>query len=275
MPALPPVIINAAISGSSPADASPHLPRSPEDIGRQALEAAEAGAAIVHLHTRDDAGVPSGDIQYHARAMKVIKDAGSDVLINLTTSFTAANVDDWPTRFSVLDLKPDIASYDAGSFNYSDHHVFANTPPFLRELAERMQQAGVKPEIEIFDLGQIGNAQRLAEQGLIDAPRYFQFITGVNGGVPATPKALLHLVEHLPKDAVWSVAGIGRHQLDMDAYGILMGGNVRTGLEDNHYFSKGVPATNAQLVQRVADLVHLLGREVATPAQAREILGIG
>lgn len=270
-----PVIINAAISGSSPVSASPHLPKSPEDIGRQALEAAEAGAAIVHLHTRDDDGAPSGDVQYHARAMKVIKDAGTDVLINLTTSFTAATTDDWPTRFSVIDLKPDIASYDAGSFNWGDHHVFANTPQFLRELAERMLKAGVKPEIEIFDLGQIGNASRLAEEGLLDYPLYYQFVLGVGGGAPATPKALLHLIEHLPADSVWSVAGIGRHQLPMDAYGILMGGNVRTGLEDNHWFAKGVPATNAGLVRRVAELARTLGREVATPEQARNILGIG
>jgi 3-keto-5-aminohexanoate cleavage enzyme len=270
-----PIIINAAISGSSPSSASPNLPRDPEDIGRQALEAAEAGASIVHLHTRDDEGNPSGDVKYHARAMKVIKDAGSDVLINLTTSFTAANIDDWDTRFSVIDLEPDIASYDAGSFNYNDHHVFNNTPAFLRELAERMKAKNVKPEIEIFDLGQIGNAQRLAEEGLIASPRYFQFVLGVNGGAPATIKQLLHLVEALPPESVWSVAGIGRTQLPMDGYGILMGGNVRTGLEDNLYYEKGVRATNAQLVKRVADIARLLGREVATPAQAREILGIG
>jgi 3-keto-5-aminohexanoate cleavage enzyme len=269
-----PVIINAAISGSHLPTASPHLPQSPEDIGRMALEVAEAGASIVHIHARDDQGIHTGAVEYFAKPVKIIKDAGSNVIVNLTTSFSGSSTDDHETRFAPLSLKPDIGSYDAGSMNFNDH-VFLNRPDFLRELARRMQEAGVKPEIEIFDVGQIGNAERIAAEGLIDGPLYFQFVLGVRGGAPATAKQLVHLVENLPKGAVWSVCGIGRAQLDMDAYGILMGGNVRTGLEDNLYYEKGVLATNRQLVQRVADLVRALGREVATPEQAREILGLG
>lgn len=268
-----PVIINAAISGSAPPTASPYLPQSPEDIGRQALEVAEAGASIVHIHARDEQGIHTGAIEYFAKPVNIIRDAGSDILINLTTSFTASAHDDQALRFRPLELKPEIASYDAGTMNFNDR-VFMNTPSFLVELAERMQKAGVKPEIEIFDAGQIGNAERIAAEGLIDGPLYFQFVLGVRGGAPATAVQLVHLVETLPRGAVWSVAGIGRHQLDMDAYGILMGGNVRTGLEDNLHFSKGVLATNRGLVQRVADLVRTLGREVATPEQARNILGL-
>lgn len=275
MAAQTPLIINAAICGSSPISTSPHLPTNPEEIGLQAVEAFEAGASIVHLHTRDDEGVPSGDKEYHARAIAVIKDAGSDVLINLTTSYSAATVDDWDKRFEVLELRPDIASYDAGTFNWADHHVFANTPQFLVELAERMKKYGVKPEIEIFDFGQIGNAFRLAERDLLDFPLYYQFVLGVGGGAPATSKALNHLRDGLPENSVWSVAGIGRHQLNMDVLAILEGGHARTGLEDNHWFEKGVPATNAGLVRRVAELAKTLGREVATPEQARNILGIG
>lgn len=269
-----PVIINAAISGSHLPTASPNLPQNGQQIGEQALEVAEAGAAIVHIHARDENGIHSGRVEHFAEPIAVIRNAGSDIVVNLTTSFTGSNIDDHETRFAPLSLKPDIGSYDAGSMNFNDH-VFMNRPAFLRELASRMQQSKVKPEIEIFDTGQIGNAERIAAEGLIDGPLYFQFVLGVNGGAPATAKQLVHLRENLPEGAVWSVAGIGRAQLDMDALGIIMGGNVRTGLEDNLYLSKGVHATNRQLVQRVADLVRTLGREVATPEQARNILGIG
>jgi 3-keto-5-aminohexanoate cleavage enzyme len=259
MPGKLPLIINAAISGSAPLSASEHLPKNPEEIGAQALEAFEAGASIVHLHARNDNGAPTGDKEYHARAVKVIKDAGCDVLINLTTSFSASGVDDWDKRFEVLDLQPDIATFDAGTFNWADHHVFKNTPQFLLELAERMLKQGVKPEIEVFDYGQIGNAWRIAERELMRFPLYYQFVLGVKGASPATSKALNYLREGLPQKSLWSVAGIGPHQSSMAALAII----------------EGVPATNAMLVRRVAELAKLLGREVATPEQARNILEIG
>jgi 3-keto-5-aminohexanoate cleavage enzyme len=271
--AQPPLIINAAISGSLSKNAMPNLPRDPEDIGRMAVEVWEAGASIVHIHAKDDQGEHTGDVAYFKRAMDYIREAGSDIIINLTTSFSAATVDDWETRFGPVMLRPEIASYDAGTMNFNDH-VFANTPAFLRELATRMKEQGVKPEIEIFDVSQIGNAVRIAQEGLIDDPLYMQFVLGVNGGAPATIKQLVHLVESLPAGAIWSVAGIGRHQLAMDTYAILMGGHARTGLEDNWYFSKGRFATNRELVERIAGLAGTLGREIATPTQARELLGI-
>ena len=268
-----PLIINAAISGSSPSEAMPHLPKDPEDIGRMAVEAGEAGATIVHIHAKDDEGHGSGDIKYFRRTVEFIRASGSEVLINLTTSFTGATVDDWETRFGPVTLDPDLASFDAGTMNIDDH-VFHNTPTFLRELAERMNAHGVKPEIEIFDTGQIGNAVRIADEGLIEKPLYMQFVLGVKGGAPATLKQLLHMRESLPPDSLWSVAAVGRHQLEMGAHAILMGGHVRTGLEDNWYFERGRYATNRELVDRVASLAKILGREVATPAQARELLGI-
>ncbi|WP_454688910.1 3-keto-5-aminohexanoate cleavage protein [Achromobacter aloeverae] len=275
MAAKTPLIINAAICGSAPLSASEHLPKNPEEIGQQAVEAFEAGASIVHLHARDDNGVPTGDKAYYARAVKVIKDAGADVLVNLTTSFSASNVDDWDKRFEVLELQPDIATFDAGTFNWADHHVFKNTPQFLAELAGRMLKQGVKPEIEVFDYGQIGNALRVAERELMKFPLYYQFVLGVKGASPASSRALDYLREGLPRNSVWSVAGIGQHQLSMTALAIIEGGHARTGLEDNLWMEKGVPATNAKLVRRVAELAKLLGREVATPEQARNILEIG
>lgn len=268
-----PLIINAAISGSLSKNAMPNLPKDAEDIGRMAVEVGKAGASIVHIHAKDDNGEHTGDVEYFKRAMTYIRDAGSDIIINFTTSFSASSTDDWETRFGPVTLGPEIASYDAGTMNFNDH-VFANTPEFLRQLAVKMKEHGVKPEIEIFDAGQIGNAVRLADEGLIDDPLYMQFVLGVNGGAPATIKQLVHLVDSLPPGAVWSVAGIGRHQLAMDTYAILMGGHARTGLEDNWFYSKGRHATNLELVERVAGLATTLGREIATPAQAREILGI-
>jgi len=268
-----PLIINAAISGSLSKNAMPHLPKDSEDLGRIAVECMRAGASIIHIHAKDDDGEHTGDPQYFKRAMDYIRNESDDVIINFTTSFTASNIDDWETRFAPLALKPDIGSYDAGTMNFNDH-VFRNTPEFLRELAKRMQEHGVKPEIEIFDSGQIGNAVRLAEEGLIDDPIYMQFMLGVKGGAPATVQQLTHLVSQLPAGAVWSVGAIGRHQLPMDTLAILMGGHARTGLEDNWYFERGRMATNLELVERLASLSRTLGREVATPAQAREILGL-
>jgi 3-keto-5-aminohexanoate cleavage enzyme len=268
-----PLIITAAISGSRSKDAMPNLPKSPEDIGRMAVEAGEAGAAVVHIHAKDDDGKGSGDVEHFRRAVDFIKAAGSEILINLTTSFTGANIDHWETRFSPVTLGPDLASFDAGTMNIEDH-VFSNTPEFLRELARKMQEHKVKPEIEIFDTGQIGNAVRIADEGLIDRPLYMQFVLGVNGGAPATLKQLLHLKESLPTDAIWSVAAVGRHQLEMGVHAMLMGGHVRTGLEDNWYLDRGRYATNRELVERLALLARTLGREVATPTQARELLGL-
>ena len=269
-----PLIINAAISGSSSKHAMPNLPKDPEDIGRMAVEVWRAGASIVHIHAKDDDGEHTGEVAYFQRAMAYIREAGSDVIVNLTTSFSASSTDDRPTRLGPVTLRPELASYDAGTMNFNDH-VFSNTQAFLRDLAKTMKDHGVKPEIEIFDAGQIGNALRVAEEGLIDDPLYLQFVLGVQGGAPATAKQLLHLVESLPPGAIWSVAGIGRHQLPMDAFAVLMGGHARTGLEDNWYYEKGRLATNLALVERLAGLSRTLGREVATPAQARDILGIG
>jgi 3-keto-5-aminohexanoate cleavage enzyme len=268
-----PLIINAAISGSLSKNAMPHLPKDAEDIGRIAIECWRAGASIIHIHAKDDDGEHTGDPQYFQRAMEYIRNESDDVIINFTTSFSASSTDDWETRFAPLALKPDIGSYDAGTMNFNDH-VFRNTPDFLVELAKRMQQHGVKPEIEIFDSGQIGNALRIAADGLIGDPIYMQFMLGVKGGAPATVESLAHLVSQLPPGAVWSVGAIGQHQLRMDTLAIVMGGHARTGLEDNWYYEKGRMATNLELVERLAGLSRTIGREIATPAQAREILGL-
>lgn len=269
-----PLIINAAISGAAPPTASIHLPKSPEAIGREAIACAEAGASIVHIHARDDDGVHSGRLEHFSRALDVIKDSGCDVIVNFTTSFGGASPqNDYQLRLAVLDLRPDLASFDAGTLNFNDS-VFLNDPAFLRDLALRMKERNVKPELEIFDEGMLGTVERLADEGLIEEPLFIQFVLGIRGGARATPANLNHLVSALPRNAIWSVAAIGRDQLRFDAMAIAMGGHARTGLEDNLYYSKGELATNVQLVSRVKVLSELMGREVATPEQARGLLQI-
>lgn len=269
-----PLIISCAIVGDQPLSGSPRLPQTPEEIGRSAVEAWREGAAIVHLHARDDQGEPAGDAEYFKRAMHVIREAGSDVIVNLTTSFNGADEPMvWDKRFVPLELSPEVASFDCGTLNF-DEMVFHNSVPFLRELARRMQAAKVKPEIEIFDAGMMGTAVRLADEKLLDAPLYVQFVLGVPGGAPATEQELLHLRSLLPEAAVWSVCALGRAQLPMNALAIVLGGHARTGLEDNLYYRKGELADNPRLVERVRRLSETLERPVATPDKARALLGL-
>lgn len=268
-----PLIINAAVSGSRPITTTPHLPTSPESIAENAIECWRQGAAIVHIHARDEEGVPSGDPRHFGRVQELVREAGSDVLLNFTTSFSSTSGDDQALRMAPLALGPELASFDAGTLNVGSK-VFVNTPDFLRELAVRMRDHGVKPEIEIFDAGWLGNVRDLQEAGLLAPPLFIQFVLGIPGGAAPTPESLLHLVDQLPEGAVWSVAALGRNQLPFDAMAIAWGGHARTGLEDNIYLRRGVLATNGQLVERVRRLAEIMERPVATPAEARAILAI-
>jgi 3-keto-5-aminohexanoate cleavage enzyme len=270
-----PVIISCALTGNiATLDDNPNLPFSPEQIGQSAVEAWKEGAAIVHIHARDDDGLPAWAPEFFQRSIDYIREAGCDVLINHTTSYGSVDEDDWDKRFAALEPRPQLASFDCGTMNFGPW-VFRNTPQFLEQLAERMLEAGVKPELEIFDSGQLATALRLFERGLLQPPLFFQFVLGIEGGAPATATSLVNLVQQLPDEAVWSICSVGRNQLPMNTVALGMGGHVRTGLEDNLWLRKGVPATNAALVRRVRNLVELTEQEVATPARAREILGIG
>lgn len=267
-----PLIISCALTGTlATVEDNPHLPYDPEAIGRAAVEAWREGAAIVHIHARGDDGAPVWEPTYFQRAIDVIRAQDCDVVINLTTSYSSTGDDNWDWRFAALEVRPELASFDCGTMNFGDT-VFHNSPPFLADLARRMLDAGVKPELEIFDSGQIGNAVRLAGDGLLSAPLLFQFVLGVAGGAPATIRDLVHLVQSIPAGSVWSVCALGRAQLAMNAHAIAMGGHARTGLEDNLWYRKGVPATNAMLVERVRRLAELMERPVATPDQARRLL---
>ncbi|HUE75514.1 MAG TPA: 3-keto-5-aminohexanoate cleavage protein [Chloroflexota bacterium] len=267
------LIISVATTGTWPTkDKTPHVPVTPDEIIADAVACREAGAAIVHIHARDSRQRMTQDPETLERIVSGIRER-SDILINLTTSGGVGEVAE-EERFNPLRFAPDLASFDAGSVNFGER-VFLNSPPFLAELARRMQEAGVKPEIECFDSGFITNAHRLADDKLLDRSLYFQFVLGVPGAAPATPRQLLHMIEQIPGDSTWSICAIGRHQLPMNVMAIAMGGHARTGLEDNIYYRRGELATNAGLVERLVRIAREVGREVATPAEARALLNLG
>lgn len=270
------LIITAALTGSRPTKAmNPAVPYSPAEIAAAALDCWRAGAAIVHIHVRDpQTGAPSSDLALFGEVVARVR-AESDLLINLTTSgLNITGPDAGERRLEPVSLGPELCSLDVGSVNFRDR-LFANPPAWVEQAARAMQAARVKPEIEVFDVGHIHQARRLIEDGLIDPPSYFQLCMGIDWGIPATPENLLFMQRQLPEGAVWSVLGVGRAQLPMITLGILLGGHIRVGFEDNLYLRKGVLAgSNAEFVEQAVVLARQLQREVATPAEARALLGM-
>jgi len=244
-----------------------------DEIAASAIACAAAGAGIVHIHVRDGEGGVSCDPERYARVRRQIEAADCNVIVNMSTGGGAGLVTD-AQRMEPVGLSPEIASFDCGSLNFGDG-VFINSPAFLAELATRMRAAGVLPEIECFEPGHVWNALRLIDDGALHPPYWFQFVLGIRGAAPATVKQLLHMAEQLPAQSLWSVCAIGRAQLPMNLAALVMGGHVRTGLEDNHYLSRGVKATNPQLVERLVRLGREIGREPATPSETRLLLGLG
>ena len=269
-----PLIISAALTGSWPTKAqNPAVPISEEEIAAAAIDCAIAGAAIVHIHVRDDEGKVTCDPARYAKVRALIETSGSDVIVNMSTGGGAGQTTD-EQRMEPVSLSPEIASFDCGSTNFGAG-VFINSPAFLDELAARMQKHQVLPEIECFEPGHVANALRLIDEGKIEPPFWFQFVLNVRGGSPGTVPQLLNMVQMLPANARWSVCGIGRAQLPLGVVAMASGGHVRTGLEDNLYYHKGELAeSNAQLVARLARIASELGRPIATPKQTRELLGL-
>jgi 3-keto-5-aminohexanoate cleavage enzyme len=266
------LIITAALVGAElTPEQMPHLPISPIQIAEAAAEAREAGASIVHLHVRDTEGRPTQDIDVFREVISEIKKR-TDVICQISTGGAVGTPIE--LRAKPLDLQPEMATLTTGTVNFGDE-VFMNEPPSIEFLAARMKQLGVKPEIECFDVGHMSNALRLVKKGLVDEPLYFDFVMGVPGGIPGTVQDLMHCAASLPAGAQWQVAGIGRAELQLAAVAVVLGGNVRVGFEDNIYYSRGVLAeSNAQLVARIARISRELGREVATPTEARKIIGL-
>ncbi|MGE3797594.1 MAG: 3-keto-5-aminohexanoate cleavage protein [Thermomicrobiales bacterium] len=269
-----PLIISAALTGSWPTKAqNPNLPVTEEEIAGAAIDAATAGAAIVHIHVRNREGKVTCDPDRYAKVRHLIRQASCDVVINMSTGGGAGQTTD-EQRAEPVELRPEIASFDCGSTNFGAG-VFVNSPTFLEGLAARMKAHGVLPEIECFEPGHVANAIRFIAEGAISPPFWFQFVLGVRGGSPGTIKQLLNMIDMLPAGAHWSVCGIGRAQLSLGVAAMTMGGHVRTGLEDNLFYHKGLLAeSNAQLVARLVRIASELGRPIATPALAREMLGL-
>ncbi|GAA4002387.1 3-keto-5-aminohexanoate cleavage protein [Streptomyces marokkonensis] len=293
MPVTENVIITCALTGAGDTvRKSPHVPVTPEQIARNAVEAAAAGAAVVHIHVRDpETGDPSRDPKLYREVVERVKETGTDVVINLTAGMGGDLVidpDDPLTHLPgtdlvsglerlphVEDLLPDICTLDCGSLNFGDgSNLYVSTPDMLRAGARRIQELGVRPELEIFDTGQLWFAKQLLAEGLLDDPTVFQLCMGVPWGAPADPGVLQSMVNMLPDGARWASFALGRMQMPWVAQSILLGGHVRVGLEDNLYLGKGNKATNAQLVERAVTLTESIGARVATADEARATLGL-
>jgi len=228
----------------------------------------------VHIHVRElETGLGVQDLELYRQVVEPLREK-TDLIFSLTTSGIAGRNLPVEERLVSLQLNPEMASFDAGSINLGGG-VFSNPPDFLDQAAQIMKEKGVKPEIEVFDTGMLITALSMRDAGKLLEPLHFQFVLGTPWGAPATPKTLLHLYEMMPPDATWSVIGIGKGHMPMSMMGMLMGGHIRVGMEDNIYYSRGKLATrNAQFVERIVRLAREYGREVATPSEARTILGL-
>jgi uncharacterized protein (DUF849 family) len=283
------VVITCAVTGAADAAAKhPALPVTPRQIAEAALEAARAGAAIAHCHVRDPAtGKGARDAALYREVVELIRASDVDVVINLTAGMGGdfeVGPDDEPTRpgpatdfvgplerlAHVEELRPEICTLDCGSLNFGEgNFVVINTPQHLRAGARRIQELGVKPELEIFDTGNLWFAKQMLAEGLIDEPPLFQLCMGIPWGVPADAALMKAMVDLLPAGANWTGFGIGRMQMPNAAQAVLLGGHVRVGLEDNLYLERGVLASNGQLVEKAVKMVEALGAQVLGPAEAR------
>ncbi|ELY88208.1 hypothetical protein C483_15886 [Natrialba hulunbeirensis JCM 10989] len=270
-----PVIITAALTGGVQGkEATPHLPETPEEIGKAAAEAEEAGASVVHVHARKDNGERTFATERFQEIDDEIRRQADDVIIQHSTGGTGASDEDrhLPLR---TDPAPEMASLDMGPMNRYDHLTSENTRGLVDSLHEEMVERGIKPELEIFNDGHMNETYGLLERRDLAEPVYGTLIFGPGTLTPPKPRNFINAIDNLPEGAQFNTLGFGRHQLPFVTMGILFGGHVRVGLEDNIYYERGELATsNAQLVERVARIADELGREVATPSQARDILNL-
>jgi uncharacterized protein (DUF849 family) len=285
------VIITCAVTGAGDSvGRSPHVPVTPTQIAAACIEAAEAGAAVVHVHVRNpETGKAARTVAYYEEVVGLVRESPVDVVLNLTCGMGGdlyldpedpsriIEGTDLATPYERMEhvdrLRPEICTIDCGSMNFGDHVVINRTSD-LEKMARYAQEWGVKPELEVFDMGQVGIASRLVRKGLVDGDPLFQFCLGIDGGAAASAESIMALKSMIPAKAVWAAFGISVHEMPMVAQAVLLGGNVRVGLEDNLYLEKGVLATNGQLVEKAARIVRDLGATVLGPADARRKLGL-
>jgi uncharacterized protein (DUF849 family) len=282
------VVLTCAVTGAGDTTGkSPHVPVTPKEISAAAIEAAKAGASIVHIHARDpDTGQGSRDPKLFKEIVDRVRESDTDIVINITAGMGG----DWISDPSdpampgpgtdmigpeerlahVKECMPEICSLDCGTLNFSDNDmIYISTPPALRMMAALVREWGVKPELEVFELGHIRFAKAMVFEGLIADPPMFQLCLGIPWGAEQTVETMAALKAQLPEGASWASFGIGRGQMPMMAAAVAMGGNVRVGLEDNIYLDRGVLATNGQLVTRAREVIERMGGRVVTPQEAR------
>ena len=287
--------ITCAVTGSgSTQDRSPHVPRSPEDIAGSAIEAARAGAAIVHCHVREpETGVPCRDPGLYHEVTRLIRASDVDVVLNLTAGMggdiTTGPVErPFPLDPQGTDLvgatervrhlvscRPEICTLDCGTMNFAEaNYIMANTPDMLRAMGRMMVEAGIRPEIEAFDTGQLWFAKQLVREGILPSPALVQLCMGIPWGAPDDLNTFMAMVNNIPDDWIFSAFSLGRNQMPYVAAAVLAGGNVRVGLEDNLMLERGVLATNEQLVDRAVEILSRLGVRILGPDETREKLGL-
>jgi len=288
-----PVIITCAVTGAGDtAGRSEHVPVTPEQIAASAIDAARAGAAIVHVHVRDpETTLGSRKVEYYAEVKKILDAADVNPVLNMTagmggdlvidpadplTPIEGTDLVNQETRLAHVEaLRPEICTLDCGTLNFGEgSSIYISTPDMMREGAARIRELGVKPELECFDTGNVWFANVMYEEGLLDDPPFYQICQGIPYGAPADPGLLAAQVAMLPATAEFTAFAIARDQLEWVGRSVLAGGHVRVGLEDNLYLSRGGKATNAQLVSRAGEIITSLGREIATPDQARALLDL-
>lgn len=272
------LIVTCALCGSGTSrKQTPYVPITPDELAADAVEAVKAGAAMLHIHARDDEGRNTMETERFVTVVTKIREAlraeSLDAVINVTSSGTHFPEDMRVAHLPIL--LPEMCSYDPGTLNWAYSYLFLNTPAFLERLGRLTQELDIKPEIEIFDAGMMGAAEYYVKKGVLKGPLHYQFVLGVAGGMPGNIDSLNHLRPKMLPGSTWSVTGIGKAHMPVMLAGLSEGcDNIRVGLEDNIYMSKGTLATNAQLVERAVSLGRLAGREIANAAEAREILGI-
>lgn len=287
------VVVTCAVTGAGDTTGKhPGVPVTPEQVAAAAIEAAKEGAAVAHIHVRDpETGKGSRDPELFKKTVDLIRSSDTDVIINLTAGMGG----DWvPSETDpaqpgpgtdmisaeerlthVKDILPEICSLDCGTLNFGDgNEIYISTPPYLRRMAALTQEWGVKPELEVFELGHIRFARQMIAEGLVDEPPMFQVCLGIPWGVDQSADLMKVMKDQLPTNANWAGFGISRMQMPMAAVAVAMGGNVRVGLEDNIYLDRGVLASNGQLVERAVGIIERMGAKALTPAEARKKLNL-
>ena len=268
------VILTVATTGAWPQKKdTPYIPLQPEEIAEEIYACYKAGASIAHIHVRDDENKASMSFEKFEQTVKLVRQR-CDIVINLTTSGGIGLMDDIRMK-PFIELKPEIASFDCGSMNWMNSTVFENSPKFLEKLGLTMQENNVKPEIEVFDAGMVYNALYYLKKGVLKAPLHFQFVLGVPGGMAATVENLMFLKSLIPADATWGALGIGKQHLPIMYAALALGGHLRVGMEDNIYYRAGELAkSNVEFIERTKRIAAELDKQIATPAEARAILGL-